>query len=123
MLDSTLIQTILPIINNDNFSLEYLQNIKEDELVEMIKSVGIQHKHAKDLKIAIDQIAKEFGGKIPGTEKELHDIHGVGQKTGLLILEEVFNKVEVSLPGTNIFICNICLIVLHLSRASWLTFM
>ena len=82
--------------------MEYLQNIKEDELAEMIKSVGIQHKHAKDLKIAIDQIAKEFGGKIPGTKKELWNIHGVGQKICLLILEEVFNKVEVSLSGTHI---------------------
>jgi len=80
LLDSMLIQNILPIINNDSFSLEYLQNIKEDELAEMIKSVGITHKCAKDFKIAIDQIAKEFGGKIPGTEKELWDIHGVGQK-------------------------------------------
>ena len=77
-----LIQNILPIINNDSFSLEYLQNIKKDELAEMIKSVGIQdkHKHAKNLKIAIDQIAKKFVGKILGTEKELWDIHGVGQK-------------------------------------------
>jgi len=75
-----LIQNILPIINNDSFSLEYLQNIKKDELAEMIKSVGIQDKHAKNLKIAIDQIAKKFVGKILGTEKELWDIHGVGQK-------------------------------------------
>jgi len=58
VLDSMLIQIILPIINHENFSLEYLQNIKEDQLVEMIKSVGIQHKHANDLKIAIDQIGK-----------------------------------------------------------------
>jgi len=50
--------------------------------------VGFQNKQANDLKIAIDQIAKEFGGKIPGTKKELWKIHGVSQKIGLLILEE-----------------------------------
>jgi len=91
--------------------------------VEMIKSVGIQHKHANDLKIAIDQIAKEFGGKIPGTEKELWEIHGVGQKICLLVLEEEFNKVEVSLSRTHIFICNICLVILYLIKASGLTSM
>jgi len=60
VLDSMLVQTILPIINHNNFSFKYLQNIKEDQLAEIIKSVGFQHKQAKDLKIAIDQIAKDL---------------------------------------------------------------
>jgi len=53
---------------------------KEDQLVEMIKSVDIQHKHANNLKIAIDQIGKKFGGNVPGTKKDLREIHGDGQK-------------------------------------------
>jgi len=60
VLDIALIQTILLIINHEKFSLEYLQNIKEDQLAEMIKSVGIQHKCANNLKIAIDQIGKNL---------------------------------------------------------------
>jgi len=59
-------------------------------------------------KIAIDQIAKEFGGKIPDTEKDLQKIHGIGQKIGLLILEEVFQKIEVSSFGNNIFVLLQC---------------
>jgi len=45
-----LIETILPIINDENFSLEYLQQIDEDELTTLIKSVGFQNKRVKDFK-------------------------------------------------------------------------
>ena len=48
MLDSILIQTVLPIINDENFSLEYLQKIDEDELTALIKSVGFQNKRVRD---------------------------------------------------------------------------
>ena len=92
-----LIQTVLPIINDENFSLEYLQQIDEDELTTLIKSVGFQNKRVRDLKKAIQQIADDFGGKILDTKDQIRKIHGVRQKIGLLILEEVFNKVEVSL--------------------------
>ena len=97
VLDSTLIDTIIPIINDENFSLQYLQQIDEDELTVLIKSVGFQNKRVKDLKKAIKQVADDFGGKIPDTEDQIRKIHGVRQKISLLILEEVFNKVEVSL--------------------------
>ncbi len=97
VLDSTLIETILPIINDENFSLEYLQQIDEDELSALIKSVRFQNKRVHDFKKAIKQIADDFGGKIPDTKDQIWKIFGVGQKIGLLILDEVFNKVEVSL--------------------------
>jgi len=48
VLDSMLIQTVLPIINDENFSLEYLQQIDEVELTTLIKSVGFQNKRVQD---------------------------------------------------------------------------
>ncbi len=60
----------------------------------------LQHKHANDLKTAIGPIAKQFGGNIPDIKKELQKIYGVSQEISLLILEEVFKKVEVSLSRT-----------------------
>jgi len=50
VLDSTLVQTILPIINDDNYSLDYQKNIEKDQSAEIIKKVGFQNKHANDLK-------------------------------------------------------------------------
>jgi len=38
------IETILPIINHENFSFEYLQNVEENELVEILKPLGFQNK-------------------------------------------------------------------------------
>jgi len=77
-----------------------LQNIKENELVEILKPPGLQNKQAKDFKVAIGEIADKFRGKIPGTKKEIQMIHGISQKISLLILEEVFKIVGVSSAGT-----------------------
>jgi len=44
-----------------------------------------QQKHANNLKIAIGQIAKQFGGNIPDIKKELQKIYGVSQEISLLI--------------------------------------
>ncbi len=128
VLDSTLIETVLPIINDENFALEYLQQIDEDELTGLIKSVGFQNKRVRDVKKAIQQIADDFGGKIPDTEDQIWKIHGVRQKIGLLILEEVFNKVEVSLflfcyLNLEFFPIVTQLIVIDFCRVFRLTFM
>jgi len=56
VLDSMLIQTVLPIINDETFSLEYLQQIDEDELMALIKSVGFQNKRVKDLKKPLNKL-------------------------------------------------------------------
>jgi len=49
VLDSTLV-TILPIINDTNFSFKFLQNIKENEFAEIIKPIGFQNEWANVLK-------------------------------------------------------------------------
>jgi len=51
-----LIQTVLPIINDENFSLEYLQQIDEVELTTLIKSVGFQNKRVQDFKKLLNKL-------------------------------------------------------------------
>jgi len=75
-----LIDTVLTFINHENFSFEYLKNIEENQLAEIIKPLGFQNKQANDFNKAIGQISDLFGGKIPGMEKELWNINGIGQK-------------------------------------------
>jgi len=45
---------------------------------------------------------EKFGGKIPGMEKELWEIHGASRNL-FIDFEEVFKKVEISLSGKDIF--------------------
>ena len=47
---------------------------------------------SKNLKLAAEKIANNFGGKVPETMEELMSIPGVGRKSANVIMLEAFNK-------------------------------
>jgi len=76
----TLIICVGDQVNDDQFSLDFLWAINLVELTSYLTKVGFQNWCAKDMKVAVDQIHKNFNGNILDDEIKLWNIHGVGQK-------------------------------------------
>jgi len=94
--DTTLVEMIIPVVNELRFSFDFLKNISGDDLAILLEPLGLQFIRATNMKVAIDQIDTLFNGQIPETEQELQSIKGVGQKISLLVLEHAFKKIVVS---------------------------
>lgn len=62
----------------------------DGELEEAIHSCGFYRQKAKSIRNACRKIVEQFGGKVPGTMKELLTLDGVGRKTANVILGECF---------------------------------
>jgi len=86
-MNKTLINCVGDLVNDDQFSLHFLQPI---ELTSYLVKVGFQNRCAKDIKLAVDEIHKNSNGKLPDNEIKLWSIHGVGQKL-MLTLEHALN--------------------------------
>ncbi len=80
VLDTTLVETVIPIVNDSRFSFEFLRRLSEDDIAFLLEPLGLQNVRAKNLKIVINQIDAVFHGKILETVKELRSLRGVGQK-------------------------------------------
>ncbi len=67
-----------------------------------IKSVGLYNTKAKNLIGLAGQILERHGGEVPGERAALEALPGVGRKTASIVLNMVFNQVEVAVD-THIF--------------------
>lgn len=67
---------------------------KEDEVISIIKSVGLSKTKAKNIIKLSQELTLKYNGKVPNTFDELIALPGIGTKTANVILAEGFN-----LPG------------------------
>jgi endonuclease-3 len=68
-----------------------LRQLSEKQIRDLIYPVGFYKTKAKHLK-ALPGGLDRFGGKVPGTRKDLCSLPGVGPKVANLVLAEVFDK-------------------------------
>ncbi|HQA06498.1 MAG TPA: endonuclease III [Syntrophomonadaceae bacterium] len=57
-----------------------------DELEEMIKSVGLYHSKARNLKNMAQILVNKYGGQVPGRFEQLLELPGVGRKTANVVI-------------------------------------
>lgn len=62
------------------------------EIESLIRSCGLYHMKARDIKNASAIIAGRFGGKVPDNMEALLSLPGVGRKIANLILGDVYKK-------------------------------
>lgn len=99
----TLISTVMSARTNDDTTLlaanrlfdkapniNKLSNLSELEISKLIYPVGFYKTKAKHIKELSGKVINEFGGKVPGTLKELTSLPGVGIKTANLVLNRAF---------------------------------
>jgi len=63
-----------------------LSEADENELRDMIKPLGMEHKRAKLLKEVSNAIVEHYKGTIPSTQKELLQLPGIGQYAANAVL-------------------------------------
>lgn len=60
------------------------------DLEDLIKTIGLYHNKAKNMKNTAIMIRDEFAGQVPKTREELMRLPGVGRKTANVVLSEAF---------------------------------
>ncbi len=61
------------------------------EVEEYIRSCGFYHGKARDIVLQANQLADNFGGRVPDNMEDLLTLAGVGRKSANLILGDVYN--------------------------------
>ena len=70
-----------------------LTNLAEaslSDIEEQIRSIGLYHSKAKNMKACSQTLLEQYGGEVPRTLKELITLPGVGRKTANLFLADAF---------------------------------
>lgn len=73
-------------------TLESFADAPIEEIEKGIKTCGLYHTKAKDLKLAAQMLIHEFHGKVPDTMKNLLLLPGIGRKTANLILGDIYGQ-------------------------------
>lgn len=73
-------------------SLQSFVDTPIEKIEEMIKTCGLYHTKARDLKNSAYLLLDEFNGKVPDTMENLLKLPGVGRKTANLVLGDIYHK-------------------------------
>src|SRR2546421_2149793 len=60
------------------------------ELERMIRRIGLYRGKARNVRAAMQRIAREYGGKLPRMREELYRLPGVGWKTAGVVVNQAF---------------------------------
>jgi len=74
----------------------------EDEVREMIKTIGLFRTKAKNVIALSERLVRDFGGKIPETREELETLPGVGRKTANVVMNMAFGAPTIAVD-THLF--------------------
>ena len=76
--------------------------LSEEELQDIIRSIGLYKNKAKNLLAMSRRLLEEFGGEIPGDRASLESLPGVGRKTANVVLAEGFGEQQIAVD-THVF--------------------
>lgn len=66
------------------------------DIERLIKTVGLYHAKARNLKNASVAIAERFGGRVPSSMEDLLTLPGVGRKTANVVLSVAFRQAAIA---------------------------
>ena len=66
-----------------------------EEIEAVIKTCGLFHTKARDLKAAAAMLLSDFGGRVPDKMEDLLKLPGIGRKTANLILGDIYGQPAV----------------------------
>lgn len=72
-----------------------------EDIEEVIRSCGLYHTKARDIKNMSVMLTEEFGGRVPDNMDDLLKLPGVGRKIANLILGEVYHVPGVIIADTH----------------------
>ncbi len=84
---------------------EAMANASVGEIENLIKSCGLYHTKAKDIKKMSEVILSEYNGKVPESMEDLLRLSGVGRKIANLMRGDVFGEPSIVTDTHCIRIC------------------
>ena len=86
-------------------TLEALAEAEIEDIEEVIKTCGLFHTKAKDIKMLSKMLVEEYNGELPDSIDKLTKLPGIGRKTANLIMGDIFHKPAVVTDTHCIRIC------------------
>ena len=71
---------------------EKLMNLSQDEVISIIKPIGLSQAKSKNILGLSRMLCEEFNGVVPSTREELMKLSGVGRKTANVVLNVAFGQ-------------------------------
>lgn len=81
---------------------EKMVALGEDEIRELIKTIGLFRNKARNVHALSKMILEEFDGEVPRTRDALEKLPGVGRKTANVVMNEAFGEPTIAVD-THIF--------------------
>ena len=89
------VNLVTPVLFRRFPTLTHFANADISEIEDVIKTCGLYHTKARDLKLCAIALLERFDGRVPDTMDELLSLPGVGRKTANLVLGDAFHKPAV----------------------------
>src|SRR5438067_6015087 len=84
------VNTVTPVVFAKYRTAQDYARARIPELERMIRRIGLYRGKARNLRAAMQRIAREYGGKLPRTREELYELPGVGWKTAGVVVNHAF---------------------------------
>lgn len=81
---------------------EAMSRAEDEELQRIIRPIGMYKNKSKNIKALSAMLVAEYGGVVPGEQKELERLPGVGRKTANVVLAEAFGCQRIAVD-THVF--------------------
>lgn len=81
---------------------EAMSRADDEDLQRIIRPIGMYKNKSKNIKALSAMLVSEYGGQVPGDQKELEKLPGVGRKTANVVLAEAFGCQRIAVD-THVF--------------------
>ena len=96
------VNQVTPALFAECPSPEAMLRLREDELAERIKSIGLYRNKDRHILAACRMLVDEYGGQVPRTREALERLPGVGRKTANVVLSNAFGVPAIAVD-THVF--------------------
>ena len=86
----TVVNTVTPALFAKYRTAQDYARASIPELERMIRRIGLYRGKARNVRAAMQRIAREYAGKLPRTREELYRLPGVGWKTAGVVVNHAF---------------------------------
>ena len=86
----TVVNTVTPALFAKYRTAQDYARASIPQLERMIRRIGLYRGKARNVRAAMQRLAREYGGKLPRTREELYRLPGVGWKTAGVVVNHAF---------------------------------
>jgi endonuclease-3 len=81
---------------------EDMIKLSQEDIIEAIKPAGLFNAKSKNILATSKMLLEQFNGRVPGTQKELMTLPGVGRKSSDIVMRFVFGEPHIAVD-THVF--------------------